>query len=269
MVMIPKQSQIKRRTEACLSVRLDKSLTSYVAAAGAAGVGLLAWAQPADAEVVYTPANQVLSGPYNVYQIDLNNDGIADINLTAYDVFTEGSGAFLDYAGINASAAVSGNEVVVNKRGAAIPGKRGQIVGSADAFAQFAYLNSHVAGGNSTHTFHDTNGPWLNMVHRFLGVKFLINGQVHYGWLRLNAEIGNGMVTGYAYETEPNTPIPCGFTQYDNAPTTPRSRKPWPSPEIHKVVPATLGALATGAAGLDAWRGNQTDAQNAAPVPGK
>lgn len=268
--MIGKQIQSRKRAIAGLSARAEKRLASYLAAAGAAGAGLFAWAQPAAAEVVYSSANQVLGGN-SIYQVDLNNDGIADINLTAYAAFTDlGSSAFLSYAGINASAAQPGNEVLINKYGGARPGKRGQEVRPVDPFASFASMNFHIREGNGTGSFHETHGPWLNLTHRFLGVKFLINGETHYGWLRMS--VGgpdSGMLTGYAYETEPNTPIVCGFKQYDHAPAVPHSHKPWPTPEIHKVVPASLGALATGSAGLDAWRGNQTEAQSASPASGK
>jgi len=46
-----------QRVPVRLNTQLNKSLVSYVAAAGAAGAGMLAGALPADAEVVYTPAN--------------------------------------------------------------------------------------------------------------------------------------------------------------------------------------------------------------------
>jgi hypothetical protein len=58
-------------------------------------------------------------------------------------------------------------------------------------------------------------GLWApNEKNRYLGVKFLIDGQVHYGWARMNAELYfpyiNALLTGYAYETTPNLPIRAG-----------------------------------------------------------
>ena len=80
-------------------------------------------------------------------------------------------------------------------------------------------------------------GPWNNngkgVRDRYLGLKFLIKGKVHYGWASMNFHIYNYhpdvVLTGYAYETTPNKAITTGKTK-DNA------------------SPNTLGHLALGAA---------------------
>ena len=55
-----------------------------VLAASAAGVGLLALAGPAQAEVVYTPVNQVI-GYNGVYGLDLNHDGTVDFLIQQWN----------------------------------------------------------------------------------------------------------------------------------------------------------------------------------------
>jgi hypothetical protein len=72
----------------------------------------------------------------------------------------------------------------------------------------------------------------------------LIDGQVHYGWARLNVarpQVGGiqATVTGYAYETIPNKPIITGKTK---------------EPDVITLKSATLGHLAQGASGISAWR---------------
>ncbi len=62
-----------------LNNRLDKRLLTYMAAAGAAGVSVLAMTQPADAKVIYTPADQSIAA--NDGRLDLNNDGIPDFQF--------------------------------------------------------------------------------------------------------------------------------------------------------------------------------------------
>lgn len=62
-----------------------------------------------------------------------------------------------------------------------------------------------------------TLGQWRNVENRYLGVKFSIQGQTHYGWVRLNVTLISpqtiqAVITGYAYETIPNTPIIAGKT---------------------------------------------------------
>ncbi len=56
------------------------SLHLYALAASAAGVSVLALAQPAEAEIVYTPV-QVTIAPGQTYGLDVNQDGIVDFNI--------------------------------------------------------------------------------------------------------------------------------------------------------------------------------------------
>jgi len=47
---------------------------------------------------------------------------------------------------------------------------------------------------------------------RFIGVSFLISGQPHYGWIRIDvaADCDSVTIVDYAYEDTPNTPIHAG-----------------------------------------------------------
>jgi hypothetical protein len=47
-------------TPASLPASLDQHLNLYALAAGAAGVSLLAFAQPSEAKIVYTPTHKVI-----------------------------------------------------------------------------------------------------------------------------------------------------------------------------------------------------------------
>jgi hypothetical protein len=81
------------------------------------------------------------------------------------------------------------------------------------------------------------------VTNRYLGLKFVITGKVHFGWARLNVSCSSqgstitALLTGYAYETVPNQPIVTGREK---------------SKDISEG--ATLGRLAKGA-GLSPWRG--------------
>jgi hypothetical protein len=63
----------------------------YALAASAAGVGILALGQVAEAKIVYTPAN-VSINPQVPYKLDLNHHGIADFTLSIHTFFDSGSG---------------------------------------------------------------------------------------------------------------------------------------------------------------------------------
>jgi len=56
--------------------------------------------------------------------------------------------------------------------------------------------------------------------NRYLGLKFVIHGKVHYGWARLSVALGHhrqyndvsGTLTGYAYETIAGQGVTTGQT---------------------------------------------------------
>ena len=68
------------RNTASLSNSVDEHLNMYALAAGAAGVGMLAMAQPAAAKIIYTRAH-INIGFDQAIPLDLNHDGIADFEL--------------------------------------------------------------------------------------------------------------------------------------------------------------------------------------------
>ena len=99
-------------------------------------------------------------------------------------------------------------------------------------------------------------GQWANggegLKNGYLGLKFLLNGKVHYGWARVSLTVKNNWfntatLTGYAFETIPNKSIIIGKTQ---------------GPDVI-VEPATLGHLAAGANARSPWhiRGTAPDGE--------
>jgi hypothetical protein len=99
-------------------------------------------------------------------------------------------------------------------------------------------------------------GRWRNVTNRYIGARFQVNGQFHYGWARLNVRVVSknsceivATLTGYAYETVPNRPIIAGKTQSADA-----KRPAHASLKTNTPEPATLGVLALGSPGLSIWR---------------
>jgi len=68
------------RTPSILSDSVHRQLNVYALAAGAAGVGMLALAQPAGAKIIYTPTH-VRIAPNHAVPLDLNHDGKTDFTL--------------------------------------------------------------------------------------------------------------------------------------------------------------------------------------------
>jgi hypothetical protein len=181
----------------------------YAAAAlGVAGVSALASAQtPTQRHIVYTPADIALdtkSSRMSFVPIDLNNDGNADVYLVLNhftDFFSGGLG-FAAYGRINVSM---GPNFAIGSH--AIP--KGEIIDKAGTFKTGTQLLVYAGSGSYEGAKHSTaQGPFKNIKNKYLGVRFLINGKVHEGWVRMTitckgADI-TGTISGYAYDTIPN-----------------------------------------------------------------
>lgn len=230
------------RLASALSPRLNQSLISYMAAAGAAGVALLAISQSAEAKVIYTSTNSKVEPSVS---IDLNNDGIVDFTVHNFDppfghsiwLFAEpAAGNFVRATGVGAAVGFFG---VPN-------GPAGFFATGTSYFKQGVFMAKFFQYSHSSFT-----GPWVGASNRYLGFKFLINGATHYGWARVSVpDIYDVVVTGYAYETIPDKPIIEGHT-FGPENTAIAAPIELPAPPSQ---PATLGTLARGADTLAIWR---------------
>lgn len=232
-----------------LSRSLHHRLDAYALAASAAGVGLLALAQPAEAKIIYTPAHLVLPGGPTF--IDFNHDGISDL-MFGKVATTTGAGAY------GTSLCICTDKVpwVVDRPGDYGVGdlKAGFRIGPnaefADSFGRMAEVLFY--RGNAYFL-----GEWAHKgtgtKSRYVGVKFTINGNAHYGWVRFSVYFPNRMkavLTGYAYETIPNKAIVAGATK---------------GPDVTTVYPASLGHLAAGTSAIPARRVKQAAATTHQP----
>lgn len=247
-----KQPVRSLRKPSKLSEPVLQQLNLYALAAGAAGAGLLALSQPLQAEVVFTPTHIRLAN--GKLPIDLNHDGTVDFTLS--NKSSGGSCCFytrtLSVTGAFVGSSQNGVIGVGRYANAVSPG---QVIGPRQLFL-FAPMIMATAF-NDSNSFFFTNGPFANTTDRFLGLKFTLNGQPHYGWARFSSvKAGfNGstpvvvaVLTGYAYETVANRAIIAGQTMSESA-SLPDS---FEAPQVSHT--ASLGMLALGAPGLDIWR---------------
>jgi hypothetical protein len=117
----------------------------------------------------------------------------------------------------------------------------GAVIGSGDNFRPVHNANKQMLFGlyamsASGITNSTVRGNWDAVANRYLGLEFLISGQVHYGWARLSTKTTrrggfSAVLTGYAYETTPNQSIMAGQVSGASA-----------------QKPGSLGQLAQGAA---------------------
>jgi hypothetical protein len=229
-----------KRTSQQLSESLHHRLNSYALAASAAGVGVLAMAQPAEAKIVYTSAHVVISpNGVHFYDLDLNHDGKTDFVLqTKFYSTTDQS------AGTQRLIASGARGNSLEKSGGFAAALRaGKRVGPHGDFQSRGVMASDWGSAGASTSI--KRGPWVNVNNRYLGLKFKIKGKTHYGWARLSVQAQRGYfylettLTGYAYETIPNKRIVTGKTK---------------GPDVIAVQPATLGHLAAGAAAISTRR---------------
>ena len=204
------QRSSRPRSTAELSKSIHKQLNTYALAASAAGVGVLALAQPAEARIVYTKTYLVIAGAER-YNLDLNHDKITDFSVVNFFTTT---------------CPDSCVQVLYLK-----PAAGNSEVGSIKSFVHFAAAmkegsvigpKAHFLAGSAimreAFSTQPSVGPWNNVKNRYLGLKFQIKGKTHYGWARLKVT-GSGLgtivatMTGFAYETIPNKAIVAGKTK--------------------------------------------------------
>jgi len=242
----------------------------YAQVAAAAGVSVLALTGASEAEVVYTKTDQVTHSSFPLY-IDLNHDGVNDFQFRAtYYASTAGFEIGLDATGM-------GDNRVAARRfrssggyffSAASALRAGAQIGPKGNFSVRSPFMAEEHFGRIGSQYSDL-GPWAGkgegVRNRYLGLKFVVNGEVHYGWARFTVtleherQVGDvvGTLTGYAYETVPDKPITAGritgsdviIEQSETGEVTPSAPLVDPAP-----APATLGLLAKGAIALDLWR---------------
>ncbi len=188
-----KEGQSKRKNPSLLDEVLERRMLLYALAAGAT----LACGSSAQAKVVFTPNNSVLYTPGNL-QIDMTHDGTIDFDLRgSCDSPTSCS------LGTTMSARGYGRNGIEGSDGHAAALSEGDKIGPGAKFEQTGIMMNC--------SMDRCRGPFANTTLRALGVRFLISGKVHYGWIGFR-KVGNFSATlvGWAYETVANTPILAG-----------------------------------------------------------
>jgi hypothetical protein len=243
-----KAAPLPRKT-ANLSQSIHQQLNMYALAAGAAGVSVLALSPPGEAKIVYTPANKKITLNHTI-SLDLNHDGVADFAVGVYTFHQGGSGRQVTYTSMYVWGLTPSNAVVANAKNFAAALHAGNLVGPRKRFgAGKLTMAVRFSSFTTRHSTRWSRGPWLHLSRGYLGLKFKVKGEIHYGWARFTGTSYNGgTLTGYAYETVPGKAIIAGATKGSD------DAEPTAALSSHTPEPVTLGALALGAPGLSIWR---------------
>ncbi len=170
------------------SNHLNRQIAQYSVAAAVAGVSMLALAQPAAGEVVFTKKTIHLplatGGTMEPVKISMANNGIDNFEFTLSSTPAFGAYRFLLAGGASLQDELRvGTGPAFNVYLGAL--RRGERIGPSNASSQFnaGLVEESVSNGANNRIFF---GSWGGSPkNRYLGVRFPINGQLHYGWIRL------------------------------------------------------------------------------------
>jgi len=225
----------------------------------------LTMTQPSEARIVYKRIDVKVDNPYN---LDLNHGRVTDFTIQQNHDHRPCRGLKWDLDTLTVTAAQGNGEVGSNQGGyvAAAALDRGVKIGPNQSFiSDPAYMarvySGYASGREGCMYFHSTDGYWVNVSNRYLGLEFQIKGKTHYGWARLSVQVGyvyiHATLTGYAYETTAGKSINAGQTK--------GAADEWDeegfgtgasvmSPISGTSQPTSLGMLAPGARGVPLWR---------------
>ena len=212
---------------------LESKLKKYASLAGTVTAAI----STVSAQVNYTDLNPdvLVTGNLDSYLLDLNADLMPDFSFVTLDTAFGGSNTSyfpipvtynVNYAGAqmnNAPGNQWAGETVITGTGtsasssfglANIP--QGSSIGpgnSWDSSSTLVGLNINITVPLLGYSTNVQSGPMIGTTG-FIGLKFDISGNTHYGWARVEVT-ANGEILSikdYAYDGTPNTPIVAGET---------------------------------------------------------
>ncbi len=238
---------------------IQEHLGIYSIAAAAAGVSVLALAQPAEASIVVTSTNITVTTSSAGF-IDMNGDGKND-----FEFFIQRGGYDHSFYATLAVMPLTGGRPV---GGARTPlGPYGSALASGGKIGPSAHFSSSIGRGQVTlertqgfvsgSSTYKLYGQWGGKsASHFLGVRFLISGKIHYGWIKLSvfkqaSSLLQATITEFAYNTVANQKMTAGQTAVVSAGAAQRPSLPG---KPSTSAGPSLGMLAAGADALPMWR---------------
>ena len=239
------------RNQKPLSESLHRRLSLYALAAGGVGMALV---RSAEAQIVYTPAHEII-GCNGTMLIDFDHDGATD--LTIREIPWSLSGSLFPGNSLQAKPAAGGGIIYSSQPQWAKEMRHGSEIGSSGPLGRKV---EEVYQATDYGVYY--GGAWTNTTQGYLGIRFHIGRETHYGWVRLEVfsrykkKCIEALLSGYAYEAQADKPIRAGDTgENDESEDTSSRMNVAPQPGA-KDQPM-LGALALGAGGTSVWRSDQ------------
>ncbi len=177
--------------------------------------GLAAFTPVANAQIIYTDIDPDVNISNSSYLLDLNNDGTEDFRITQ-----NGSSSYsMDGVAVYAYQS-NANKLLIDKIqfgyysysvNAALALNQGDTIdNNQPMWGAFGGLNAHGIYNSAPLDI----GHWKSLSDKYIGFKFVIDSDLHYGWARLNVtpDATSATIKDYAYNSIPDEMIMAGQT---------------------------------------------------------
>ncbi|GLB48596.1 T9SS type A sorting domain-containing protein [Neptunitalea lumnitzerae] len=194
------------------------TLSSKLARYGAL-TAVIGGAAEASGQIVYTDINPDEGGADVVYFLDMNNDGAPDYGFINYMSSSSIYGYTFSFDllyGIQASSnMIIGSSMSTGSNTIGYPFvlNAGDVISSGNTNWKDNYYQ--LMNFNSCGSFSGMGGNanWCNETDKYIGVKFLIGTNYHYGWARFDVSNAHTwLIKDYAYNSTPGASIEAGQT---------------------------------------------------------
>lgn len=199
------------------TLKNPNSLTKRLAQYGALSVAIAGVAE-VNGQIVYTDIADFTGGGIVDYGLDLNNDATVDFTI---DASSDGSSL---YFAVKLSAGAASNSFLGSAPSYIYPFALS--AGDPISSGQTSWFDASASTGtlNFVSCYFGSGGSnWCGVTDKFLGLRFQLAGNTHYGWARLDVSASGDSFTikDYAYNTTPGEAINAGQTslsvnEFDN-----------------------------------------------------
>ena len=214
---------MKKTTSQNFSTRLTQYGALTAAMASIAGTN-------AQEKIVYTDIMDSSGTIYQYYPLDLDNNGNEDFRIVGFPVGGSAYAAAVIYNGSLGSTlpAILSNEFLGSfniktyynstfmsnySLTFVYPFDLNQ--GDLISAAQNSWFDANLSTGtlNFAGCF-GGNSNWCGVMDKYVGLRFKIGANTHYGWVRMDVSLDafTWTIKDYAYHTDPDTPILAGQT---------------------------------------------------------
>lgn len=195
-----------------MDVTIRKKLKAYSITAGS-----LTAAAAAQGQIMHTDLiPDVVIDSNAIYNLDVNNDATPELTLNAYNYIDSVSGGTYGFSLIYVIPPAT-NAVLGNMFMNSYPFPTALNAGDSIKPASTDWRDALVNNGDqylSVVTPGPVYGNWTGISDKYIGIRFTIGSQAHYGWARLSVAATGDVITikEYAYNSTPGVGIVAGQT---------------------------------------------------------